>query len=386
MIRFDPRALIVLLLAQAYAVPARADGPEQEMEEVDDQAQLAASLAAASISNRKAGKGADILAVPLPITNPTLGTGIVAAGVAFYNPNAAPSPWITGGAAMKTSQGNWMLAALHSMSLNDNQIRLNMALGTGKLVMRYYGIGEDAGDRGASVQLDERFTALRLHGQFRVARALYAGARMLMIKVDATPRDDTPDYPDLIPPENERYATQVLFGPSLSYDTRDDSLNPGRGIYAHAEWMFGIHALGGDFATHKLTASASYYRPGGARTTWALHASFCAASDAPYYSQCLFGQHSDLRGYASGRYRDGSSWTLQAEWRRRLSGRWGMVAFAGIGGIAPEGARFYDSNFLPSGGAGMRFRPSRKTNINLRLDFAVGRSSQGLYLGIAEAF
>lgn len=379
--------LLPLALAETLApVPALAVGPADEMEDVDDQAEIAASLAVASISSGKQGKGADVLAVPLPITNPTLGTGIVAAGVAFYNPNDAPSPWITGAAAMKTNQGNWMVGALHSMSLGHDRYRISAALGTGKLVMKFYGIGAEAGDRGDSIQLHERFTALRLQGQARVAGRLYAGARGLLLKMDAQPAEENGQLAGLVPSQRQLDGTLVLLGPSVSFDTRDDTLNPRQGLYAHAEWLLGMGVLGSDYRMSKLTAGGSYYVPAGPRTTWALHAGLCAADDAPFYAMCLYGQKSDLRGYASGRYRDGASWALQGEWRRRLAGRFGMVAFAGIGGIAPSLGRIGESNFLPSAGAGLRFRPSRQTNVNLRLDLAVGWKSQGLYLGIAEAF
>ncbi|WP_265468552.1 hypothetical protein [Arenimonas daejeonensis] len=41
---------------------------------------------------------------------------------------------------------------------------------------------------------------------------------------------------------------------------------------------------------------------------------------------------------------------------------------------------------LPSGGAGLRFRASKTYNINISLDYAVGRDSEALYFYIGEAF
>lgn len=369
------RLLLPLLLGAS--APALAAEQAEQMEEVDEQVQAAAQVA---------GKK-DLLAVPLPITSPSLGTGLVVAGVIFYNPNQAPSPWISGAAAMKTSNGNWLIGGLHSMSLDSDRFRITGVAGTGKLVADYYGIGPAAGDRNVSVDLDEKFVALRVQGQMRVAPGFYAGVRMLYLSSETHEQDLPPEYPDLAIPADEADSQLMQVGPALSYDTRDDTLNPRRGLYAHAEWMWGTKLLGGDFGSHRLTAGVSAYLPQDAKTVLALHAGLCAASEGtPFYNLCLFGQKNDLRGYKTGRYRDRASWAVQAEVRRQLFGRFGMVAFAGLGGIAPALGDLDQSNLLPAGGVGLRYRPSRQTNINLRLDVAVGKDSKGIYLGIAEAF
>lgn len=363
---------------------ASAAGPNDQMDEIDEQATAVAEAARAG-TGKKGDK--DVLAVPLPITSPVLGVGLVVAGVVFYNPNGAPSPWISGAAAMKTNNDNWLLGGFHSMSLADDRFRFTAAVGAGKLVTDYYGTGDAAGDRDVAAQLDEKTVALRLQPQMRVLPGLYAGVRALAMHVKVNPRDADPAFPDLAIPQDQRNSTLVQFGPAVTYDRRDDSLNPRQGAFLHAEWLWGIKALGSDYKGGKFTAGASVYVPSGTRTVWAFHAGLCdAAGDLPYFDLCLYGQKNDLRGYKAGRYRDGMSWALQAEWRRHLFGRVGMVAFGGIGGIAPSLAQLGRTDFLPAGGVGLRFQPSRATNINLRLDLAVGKDSQAVYLGIAEAF
>ncbi|WP_165912142.1 BamA/TamA family outer membrane protein [Novosphingobium sp. PhB165] len=376
--------LIVPMLV-CVSTPALADGPGDQIDDMDEQAEAVARAVSGKEAPGKSGK--DILAVPLPITNPTLGTGLVVAGVAFYNPNNAPSPWITGGAAMKTSNGNWLVGGFHSMSLDGDRYRLNAAVGAGDLVMDYYGIGPEAGDRNISTNLHQKIAVVRLQGQMRVAPGLYAGVRMFYASVDATQKDLDPTYPDLAIPPGQENTDLAQIGPVVTYDTRDNSLNPRHGVYAHAEWLLSLKVLGGDFTSRKLTAGVSWYVPSGSKTVWALHGGLCGASSgAPFYDLCLYGQKNDLRGYKTGRYRDRASWAMQVEWRRQLFGRFGAVAFGGIGGTAPRLDRLDDTKFLPAGGVGLRYQPSRKTNINLRLDLAVGRDSRAVYLGIAEAF
>lgn len=88
----------------------------------------------------------------------------------------------------------------------------------------------------------------------------------------------------------------------------------------------------------------------------------------------------------TGRYRDRAMWATQAEWRQHLGGRFGAVFFAGIGGTAPNLTDLGDTKFLPSAGMGVRYRPSKKTGINLAVDVAIGKDSNALYIGIGEAF
>ncbi len=383
------RLAAAIVAAGRLASPARAQDVESTSTQMENQVEIVAqALETEKNATTSKAKDRDLLAFPLPISSPQLGTGLILAGVAFYNPNAAPSPWITGAAAMKTSNGNWMVGGMHSMSLGGDRLRLSATGGSGKLISNYYGIGPEAGDRDVKVEIREKVTSLQLQGQVRVAPRFYLGARFLYQSVDA--RQDDPEaipYADLGLPANEADSQLVRVGPALSYDSRDNPLNPHAGLYASANLLMGTSLLGGDFHASRLNALVSAYLPHGAGRTFALHAGLCAASaSSPYYALCQFGQNADLRGYVTGRYRDRASWALQGEVRQHLFGRLGATAFAGIGGIAPSLGRLGDTRWLPAAGAGLRYRPLRSTDINLRLDVAVGRDSSALYVGMAEAF
>lgn len=100
----------------------------------------------------------------------------------------------------------------------------------------------------------------------------------------------------------------------------------------------------------------------------------------------MYGASNDLRGYETGRYRDGATWAAQAELRQHLFWRLGAVVFAGIGGVAPKLGALDDSVILPSAGIGLRFQPSKETPVNLRVDYARGKDSHALYISVGEAF
>lgn len=109
--------------------------------------------------------------------------------------------------------------------------------------------------------------------------------------------------------------------------------------------------------------------------------------DAPYYDLCMFGGESDaIRGYVGGQYRDDVSLTTQVEYRWRFYKKFGLVAFAGIGEVAPELGEMNTENILPSVGAGIRYRASEEQRVNLSIDYAVGKDSDAWYFRIGEAF
>jgi len=78
--------------------------------------------------------------------------------------------------------------------------------------------------------------------------------------------------------------------------------------------------------------------------------------------------------------------TTQIEYRWRFLQRWGMVAFAGIGQVAPELFEMNGDNILPSYGVGIRFTASESNRINLGVDYARGEDSDAWYFRIGEAF
>ena len=76
----------------------------------------------------------------------------------------------------------------------------------------------------------------------------------------------------------------------------------------------------------------------------------------------------------------------QSEYCLQLPWRFGVVAFGGLGEVAPGVDKFRDDEFLPSRGKGIRFLLSKKYHVNLRMDFAWGRNGFTRSVGVGEAF
>jgi hypothetical protein len=76
----------------------------------------------------------------------------------------------------------------------------------------------------------------------------------------------------------------------------------------------------------------------------------------------------------------------QAEWRSELWWRLGAAAFFGEGLVAHDFGAFKWSDRLPGGGVGLRFTVATQNHVNLRVDYAWGKNTSALYMGVIEAF
>src|SRR3546814_16742299 len=67
--------------------------------------------------------------------------------------------------------------------------------------------------------------------------------------------------------------------------------------------------------------------------------------------------------------------------------RWGVVGFAGVGGVGADLGEVFEADVLASGGLGLRFQASKGYQVHLAVDGAVNRDGDlSLYFRIGEAF
>ena len=105
-------------------------------------------------------------------------------------------------------------------------------------------------------------------------------------------------------------------------------------------WTFGSKFLGSDFSHDKLQVGANSYASVTKTTVAAFRGATCSVSKrVPFYDLCMYGQSGDLRGYEAGRYRDRFTWAFQGEFRQKMFGKFGAVAFGGVGGVASSADR-----------------------------------------------
>lgn len=170
-------------------------------------------------------------------------------------------------------------------------------------------------------------------------------------------------------------------------DTRDNIYYPIRGWYAEVSGLAYQPALGSQFTFTNYLVDVRHYRLLTPKTVLAVQAFVnLNTGEVPFKQAATIGGASLMRGYYNGRYRDNDAFILQTEVRQRLVGRLGGVVFGAVGDVAHNLRQFDLYDLKATGGAGLRFLLSRKENVNIRFDAAVGRNTHGFYVNIAEAF
>ncbi|MEZ5462898.1 BamA/TamA family outer membrane protein [Dokdonella sp.] len=372
------RAALLVLFAFATHF---ADAQEMQVDKGPGQAEVE------GVGSSNAESGHSFVVLPIPLVNPALGSGLVLAGVAFYQPEGSARPWMTGAGALWTDNGSRGIGLFQKAYLGGDRYRLTAAVGRADLDLDFYGVGDAAADRDVSIGINQEPEFARFDLLRRIAAGNYLGLRLRAVDVKTRVPVSLPPFPDLQIPDRELNVD--LVGPGLIYefDTRDSETYPTRGFYVTATSQWNLAGWGSDLQYAKLNASINHYGRVRPNAILALRGSICqAGSDAPFFDLCLFGANNDLRGYETGQFRDYSMFAAQAEYRWQFAERWGAVFFAGVGAVAPSFSEFDSSGLLPSGGAGLRFKASTKFNVNVRMDYAVGKNSDALYFSIGEAF
>jgi hypothetical protein len=108
--------------------------------------------------------------------------------------------------------------------------------------------------------------------------------------------------------------------------------------------------------------------------------------DAPFRLMGLLGSDSHMRGYYLGRYRDKNYTAIQSEARIKILPWLGCTIFGGVGEVWRNTNDLSLANLKHTLGLGLRFRVDKKENINLRLDYAIGKQTSGFYVAFGEAF
>src|SRR5688500_2601421 len=88
----------------------------------------------------------DVVVAPIPISNPTIGTGLAVVVMPFYHLGEGSPLSNTIFAAGYTSSGTWGAAAAQSTRLRGDDLRIDGTLGYVEAHFRFYGTGSSAGE------------------------------------------------------------------------------------------------------------------------------------------------------------------------------------------------------------------------------------------------
>ena len=280
------------------------------------------------------------------------------------------------------------MGAAQSTRLRGDQLRIDGTIGYVEARYRFYGTGSTAGEAGVSVPIVQKGGIFAPELLPHVGGRTYVGLRYRGMRVETAVEGSEGALPPAIAAAlpSSITITSSGFGPKVTFDTRDNDMNPAAGVLAELRTNFADEDFGSDFDYETYELSGNYYRRAG-RGVLALRGYACKASaQTPLFDLCFFGAGSDLRGYEAGRYRDRAMLATQAEYRFPLAGRWGGVVFGGWGKVAPSFDEMSDQIDLPSIGFGVRWLASEKARVNLSVDVARGRDDTSVYVYVKESF
>jgi hypothetical protein len=341
-------------------------------------------------SARDDGRRITPLIAPIPFKNTQVGWGLalMLGAIHRFEPDTTIKPSTGALGGFYTENKSWGLMAMEMARFAGDKWRARGVLSHMDVRYDFYGIGEDAGQEGRALGVQQVMNIGFGSVLRRVTPGFYAGASILWMETTVELRDTTglalrPDPGDL--PRTQ------LFAPGLQaeLDTRNDDYWPASGSLAKLKAYFFTEALGGSREFQRYVASWSWYTTvRDARSVLATNVNAAAsAGDAPFYALPAVGTGRDgLRGYTQGRYRDRVMATAQAELRRRVSGRFGATMFGGFAQVAPSAGDLFDARVLPAGGLGVRYQLTRQYRMNMRFDYAWGRDGGLLYFAVGEGF
>lgn len=249
------------------------------------------------------------------------------------------------------------------------------------IMTRFWGIGYDT-ERHDSNGCNYRsfFMDALLEHTWRIFPGFYAGTG-LRVKYNMA-RDM--DKPWLW--EHQRRVNWT-WGPglTLNYDTRDNLTDPRKGVRAVLSQYFYPRGLGNRMPFSVTTVTASTYIPvwKGALLAPKFYTSL-AYGDPNWDMMPMLGGSVMMRGYFLGRYRDKCAMEACLEIRQHIYGPHGMVVWGGVGEVFPKLSRLTASKVLPNFGLGYRLRI--RPDMNVRVDFGIGRGETGFIFSIYEAF
>ena len=346
------------------------------------------ALSAQQVDTTAAGNKPVIFGLPLVFYTPETRWGFGAAGFVSWrfkgeSSGSRPSQFQVGGAYTLEDQ---ILAYLPlQLWWDENQFSLFGELGWYRYNYYFFGIGN-----GIPSDFEELygidFPRLRLTFMREAAPKFYVGLRA--IADDFTMTEVDPEgmlTQGAIPGSLGGLNTGA--GLMLNYDSRDNIFDSHSGWYAEANIDRHGSFVGSDFTYTRLSLDLRYFLSFSEKNR--LAAQFFTesmAGEVPFISQALIGGTQRMRGFYEGRYRDNHAAMVQAEYRRHLVGRFGAVAFAGVGTVAPRYGGLSLSHMRYTYGAGLRVALDREDRINVRIDMGVGNGQPAWYITIGEAF
>ncbi len=269
--------------------------------------------------------------------------------------------------------------------LGEDRYYLGIAVDYWRFVDKFWGFGNDSPDSD-NVGYIRKIFSTNVEFDVRVAGPLKVG---LNYDLNYTTIEDKQSNPYLIAGSvtGSDGGTSSGLGLVLFADTRDGAFYPTSGGSYKLSMLNTMAWLGSTFMFTRWIADIRHYFSVADHFVLAgqLYATG-VTGDPPFYMYPALGGDNQMRGYYEGRYRDRYYVAVQGELRWRITRRWGLVGWVGMGDVGATVDNFRLDGLKPTGGIGVRFALDPEDVLNVRADFAYGKNTNGMYFNAKEAF
>lgn len=292
-----------------------------------------------------------------------------------------PSTILLGGAYTQNKQILFYLP--YKVFYNDDKYYFFGEVGYYKYSFFFWGTGENEVPQ-ELYKVD--FPRVRLNATYEIVPNIYAGLGYQFDNYAIQEREVGGKLADMTVPGWDGSIVSGL-GPIFIYDTRENVLYPDQGMFGQISYMNNGSNWGGDFDFSRIMVDWAAYQRINKWSVLAMNSynSF-VTGNAPFQQQSLLGGNKRMRGYYEGRYIDMNQSALQAEYRMNIYKRLGAVVFADAAVLGNQSDFLRFNKLYYTGGAGIRFAINREDKLNIRLDYAVGPGTSGIYFTVGEAF
>ncbi len=332
-------------------------------------------------------KRSGFLFVPFPIYTPETKAALILTAMYHFRETETSYPSTLMGFLAYSQLNQFRTAGISQLYLADGMAHATISVGFANWPDKFFGIGTDN-----TKDDEEDFTSesvdLRLALQYCINGRLKAGLNTEFRNYEIT-KTESGRMLDSSDIRGAKGGDVFGIGPIATWDSRDDSFFPRKGFWGQVSALMFLDSPG-DYEFQRYRLDMRQYMPIGEQGVIAFQEYInIVRGDIPFLFLSKIGdlsRFSLLRGYFSGFFREKDVAAMQVEYRTPLWKKLGGAVFGGAGAIGPDLPRGRDLAVKPAGGVGLRYRVGGGEAINLRLDFAVGKDSTGIYFNILESF
>lgn len=335
--------------------------------------------------------------VILPVLSSAPETGIEAGGAglfSFYSDTLDHKTKVSNlfAYATITTRGQNRLSLKTDYWAPQNTYHLVGSIGFINFPFNFYGIGNNT--RLADVDhVGEKRYKLSIEADKYLGNNIYAGLVMGGYNFAYHDNNSSGIFNTDTQIQNKSGGTSLYFGPSLSYDSRNNNTYTTKGLIISSYFNLIKGILGNNsYAGGFFNIEYSEFFALNNKLTLGLDIQDqnLTGNRSPFYLLPQLGNDEIMRGYYGGRYRDRNLIVGQAELRYRFVPSVAIVGFIGAGEVF--NSTFSVAQLKPNLGGGIRYFFDVVKGLSVRVDYGVGEKpageprESGLYIGLGQAF